>query len=747
MRLASSTPHGAATRGFPPSARPGLQDIRLHENPSMPTFYASGTTVQLSTATLKNVTTASPLQCKCPQATKEVEGIAYEFSRASRDCTLAEDILEDEFTGSHLRFLGKNREFPFFMVRGGKNFFDQGSDRNGQRTKRPARVPPVKQTVEFMAVKEENTSKGARRNGACRLSSQDVNNTCGANHIPPPIPRALCLTVFLSPATFIQSNVRKARQTVYHDVKIDVFFNGSLNNSTIVSSRYRNDVNDMTEHIVRFTGRRLGRLLEKPWIVNPPYQVRGPHAMAKSPFSSPMERWERLSIAILREANNLGRNAHGARPALGEYLESLASLSPPDVIEAHDFGVIDVVITYGRGAKLGPDTLYLTEPTPIKLLDFEQHAEPVMEQLEPSRPQTDAVSSQNYIKPATLPVGDPLVMETTTRSSKVYRSISTSKPNITPKTPGNLPRTINHVLPHLGDSDSPVTEGAFSALVGDNLELQAFLKRPSKMTLLHSGDTPMIDHPLPPERSTPRGSVSPSFPFSDEVSRRQAASALMHLSMPCAANPSFFPPLVTCDYEATTTSSPAIPLPATIDPTLRPASIKKTSSMRPLGKNSISRSSSASSRLTSPPSELLDLDFNAGGDWTVSQQHSGPSRWVTLKYFRPLSSHPSSGSTDISPFKPPKAMATRGRPRTPNESPTPTQQHGSRTPRRRGTQLPEVSATATPDYLDKDFVPGDLSEGCRIGYAEPGVVRTIGSVRGGWFREVGVVMGVRFIIG
>ena len=217
----------------------------------MPTFYAAGTTIQLSTAPLDNVITTNPIQSKCPQTTKEVEDISYEFAEASKAGTLNEDALKDELTGSNVRFLGKNRDLPFFMVGSGKKFFDDVLERGQKRTKRAARIPPPKQTVEVVPVNEgilaapgthtTDETSGVRISngkllsiekwgrdivrlafgiGGCQHPVQDTSQDHDPGFVPPAIPHALCLTVFLSPTTFIRTNVKEGKKSLYHDIKV-----------------------------------------------------------------------------------------------------------------------------------------------------------------------------------------------------------------------------------------------------------------------------------------------------------------------------------------------------------------------------------------------------------------------------------------------------------------------------------------------------------------------------------------------
>ena len=103
----------------------------------MPTFYAQKTTVQLSVADLGRATTPSPRTQQCLAASESIRNIAQEFARGSKDGTLTETPLYTE-GGSHVRFLGKHGNMPFFMVHAGEKFFDSTTEK---RNRRPARIP------------------------------------------------------------------------------------------------------------------------------------------------------------------------------------------------------------------------------------------------------------------------------------------------------------------------------------------------------------------------------------------------------------------------------------------------------------------------------------------------------------------------------------------------------------------------------------------------------------------------------
>ena len=122
----------------------------------MPTFFAQKTTVQLSVADLGRATTPNPRTQQSFAASESIRNVAQEFARGSKDGTLTETPLYAE-DGSHLHFLGKHGNMPFFMVHAGKNLFD--STTKEKRNRRPARIPLAG------ASEGESTSTAANMNG------------------------------------------------------------------------------------------------------------------------------------------------------------------------------------------------------------------------------------------------------------------------------------------------------------------------------------------------------------------------------------------------------------------------------------------------------------------------------------------------------------------------------------------------------------------------------------------------------
>lgn len=195
----------------------------------------------------------------------------------------------------------------------------------------------------------------------------------------PPIltPHALCLTVFLSERSFRPKLDPKSNRKIYHDVKIDVYFNGELSGSSLVLGRCHTDAHLFDEQIVRFSGRKISRYVEKPWVMVPSGQtpdgnLRVPKR-SKGPYLGATQRWAELAQSLEAEAEKGGRNELGELSILGRYLSSLAKLAMPSEVEGMQkaggpkFGVIDVVVTSGKGHKDNSSHTQLLHPTPMRV--------------------------------------------------------------------------------------------------------------------------------------------------------------------------------------------------------------------------------------------------------------------------------------------------------------------------------------------------------------------------------------------
>lgn len=181
--------------------------------------------------------------------------------------------------------------------------------------------------------------------------------TKGLTRSPPISKFALCLQLQVKHDSFLGKSFE--REALCLDLKVDVFYNGEHTAYKYICERAKHSSNsqDLTQ---RVTGRRCQRRAEYPWILNvdniPPTRHRD-GAAAKLAAQA---HWADIANQILREADRCRESSE-----LSSYLRELAKMAVPlslsngHVPRDRDFGVIDVVITEGRGKKFGPREGYM----------------------------------------------------------------------------------------------------------------------------------------------------------------------------------------------------------------------------------------------------------------------------------------------------------------------------------------------------------------------------------------------------
>lgn len=138
-----------------------------------------------------------------------------------------------------------------------------------------------------------------------------------------------------------------------------VYLNGHFFDSELIRHSHATRSSTITKQIVRFTGYRINNLIEKPWILVPSGQDADgtPAQYHDRGNDAPGRRWYAISEALRSAADRAGRKRDGGRTALGECLESLASLPmQPEVAGVQipgsaNFGVVDVVISWAKCRK------------------------------------------------------------------------------------------------------------------------------------------------------------------------------------------------------------------------------------------------------------------------------------------------------------------------------------------------------------------------------------------------------------
>ena len=511
----------------------------------MPTFVARSTTIHLCT-TDKVDTNSSNL---CGNATKDqLDSIAYEFKKAT---VLPERPLRDG--GFQLRFIGNDKDMPFYMVLAGKGI---GSDLSASLPKSLGSKNPQKALLNDADSKPQHQVDSSEEGSdGLRLDSSGLSTTRGSDRqlirspsfqsasdltpslitlnkqqsltkslnpgIPllteynkPIKPQALCLTIAFTKESFIKEPYVKTGPPL--DVKIDVFFNGVLSASTYVSERNRNSEPGSDELTYRLAGLRVAQKLEKPWVLVPPTQnangtSRNPKRTDSTSKAAALSRWTDLRDALSEEAVVDKR-----KTLIGQYLASLSELEMPPEIEClHNvgcaaYGVIDVVLTAGRGSKKEHAGIeHISEPTRMHVVEPRQ---------EGTRRKSGNLSKGNsLIEPITLAskvaprprsFADAHIVAqgyTDTRPREARKVMRSSKSAI------SLPRENIQTTPHTQLSTrSAIRETRGNSSLGQrvpdktvNLQQQSTLSSARKSSRIPSGsrDKPQRETPNIPQKT------------------------------------------------------------------------------------------------------------------------------------------------------------------------------------------------------------------------------------------------------
>ena len=472
----------------------------------------------------------------------------------------------------------------------------------------------------------------------------------------------------------------------------------------------------MNEHIVRFSGRRIARLLEKPWVYVPPGQnpdksIRE-HKRTRGAYAGASPRWEAISQMLEAEAGRMGRDEDGGYPVLGEYLSSLAKLQmPPEAEEMQKaggakFGVIDVIIITGKGQKDGATGTTLLEPTHLR---------------NPS-PKSNLVREPSLLKPSVIlnppgqDSGNPETDQQDSHQRRKRRQISPSIQTASLLTKASARNTEVHLRDGLTTTPQSFTRSI--AARPDNGKSP--LSPPLNTLTIPDTYTPQLSDSYSSTRSGRHHSRWRSYMLEAEDKKtlaeeietiaERAFKSIALASSQSTAEETQTPKRMTRSGRGAT---------AAASPPPRFESIPKAvETPRPLELGS-SNNVGMESKLVK-----LKLNFTAATKalYDPFQSPAAP---------RPAPNHASSPSTSSS-------LSTLS-----NLPPT--------------TATPSPSAPSLVTPIPQPIKAGELvanmcptpplSQDSVLTYAPLGLVRVIRAERNGWFQEDAVLMGVRFLVG
>ncbi|KAL1640882.1 hypothetical protein SLS58_006497 [Diplodia intermedia] len=327
----------------------------------MPVHLGSRTKVHLVSADLRSTTTDEPSNKKAPHITEHVADVERTLKNGH---VLKESNIPLAGDSNPLHLLGGDDYMPFFFVRAGEDL---------------RHVPATREARAFHPDPTRNAIYA-------RILGPDPAAAIK-------IPQSLALRVELSKQSFLKTDKPA------DDIRIDVLFNGQLTHSTMWPRRFYQEERKAGHLSSIFSGLRFHWMLERAWVIVPPGQ--DPDGSRRRPVASSdtlEDRWEKIQKEVLKEASARNLDKNGNRPVVAKYLMEVAKLAMPEELKTWSeprgqaFGIIDVVLSYGRGAKDTPAKTYLSEPTRMRSSKFKEKekVKPVFEGI-PIQPEVNAV--------------------------------------------------------------------------------------------------------------------------------------------------------------------------------------------------------------------------------------------------------------------------------------------------------------------------------------------------------------------
>lgn len=491
----------------------------------MPTYKAAGVTATLSITDLKKTLPLSNTHKDGKHSQEEAKRIAKAFGEGLR---LGErPIAGDGGETGVMQFIGDFADVPFFMVEAGEGVNSRAAaaaaasgatDEHDPHaaTESEALFSPA--FAQFASLREVDspsvdssltslgatpvfsTPQGSFTNGPTQGNDTMIQeDTIMADtlpeqfHTPPEVDKHLSPyvapevdTQALRLAVKTSTNTHKARlgSGVPSDLKIEVFLNGHLADINFINVKRQSP-----ENLTELWGSRIHVSMEKPWI----YDVL---SRRTETGLSALDRWNATATLLQKEADNRGTKK-GSRPPSGEFLEAMRAVKLPDRLENQKhLGLLDLVITSGRGSKKGYTQMFETRPArmhdkryskpigvqlPSCAVTMETSdsstvatsAEPTLGSNEPAIDQDEPIretheSAMNADEPATG--GDQMTIENnlpapaaaakdvkhTTHSSLANTAASSDDPFITTATPDEATSLKPFIAPKLPASTSDV---------------------------------------------------------------------------------------------------------------------------------------------------------------------------------------------------------------------------------------------------------------------------------------------------
>lgn len=187
-----------------------------------------------------------------------------------------------------------------------------------------------------------------------------------------PSSKALVLTIDTSLGSYPGRKAASDQKTAA-DMKIEIWLNGELVQVHFVNRQRSGPLRNQA-----FAGTRIHRQVEKPWAYQTAEQA------GKSTLTA-QQRWKTVGKLLAKQVRARGVSKLGTPPPSAEYLLALSKVAFPERLKDQaNFGILDVVITTGKGCKLSPRHGYELCPVPMASTLFKMRIGQVQDETEDS---------------------------------------------------------------------------------------------------------------------------------------------------------------------------------------------------------------------------------------------------------------------------------------------------------------------------------------------------------------------------
>lgn len=346
--------------------------------PEMPTHYGCGVKVRLRMSPLPESTNSHDQDNHTARLSFQdrTKSVQHALDKA---CLLSEESVPYHDDDRPPYFLDGDTTIPFFMVKVGRKLKDPkpcegvSTKRSMSRSGITPHAAPLRETTmppPFLPTAQSISGQKRKRGDsvapvfdAVRQYEEILEHD---NNVEQPgqnlaaegswtIQKALSLQVEFGMVQPFKRDVGKLLP-----IKTEVYINGELSNCGYYGLHQRTEKGMKPQ---RHSGLRTGRVSELPWVLMTRDAID--ERQLEGAKGNGSKRWSDIAAALQLEADNCGRDSSGRRSPTGACLSILASMAMPNTIrtltrrDSPSFGIIDVIVSRGKGAKNAPETGHL----------------------------------------------------------------------------------------------------------------------------------------------------------------------------------------------------------------------------------------------------------------------------------------------------------------------------------------------------------------------------------------------------